>query len=132
LRLHVTVAARPPSDHPPLDESQRQGAASLVDNIIGRAVDAVGPNGERITVADSQVVGCAWGVEIDVVIDTPDRSVQVGDLVADLVTQILDTTPALTGWAVAGLTSEELAAPRSPAPGRAQRTRRPRARPCRR
>jgi hypothetical protein len=51
VRVPVTVAARPSADHPPLDDFQRHGAAAAVNGIVGRAVDATGPNGERLTVA---------------------------------------------------------------------------------
>lgn len=132
MRVLVTVAVRPPADQPPLDELQCHGAAALLNSIIGRAVDAVGPGGERITVADSRVTAHPGGLEIGVMIDTPHRSAPAGELVADLVGQILHTTPTLSTWTLGAVTTEELPAPSNPAPSRAHRSRRPRTRPGRR
>lgn len=132
MRVLVCVAVRPPTDQPPLDDLQRHGAAAVINNIIGRAVDATGPNGELITVADSQVAAHPEGVEIGVVIDTPHRSAPVGDLVTDLVAQILETTQALAGWVIATVTVEELPSPAAPGRARPRRPRRRHVRPGRR
>jgi hypothetical protein len=121
-----------PEDHPPLDELQRQGAAAIINKVIGRAVDAVGPGGECLTVADSLVAAHTSGVKIGVVIDTPHRSAPVTDLITELVTQILRFAPALTGWTITDVDTEELPTPPPPIPGRVRGTRRPRARPGRR
>ena len=132
MRLQVTVAVTTPVDQPPLDALQRQGAAAVINYIIGRAVDAVGPNGERLTVADSLVAAHPGGAEIGVVIDTPDRSAPVTEMVTDLVRQILHTTPALAGWAISDVSTEELPAPPVSTARPAPRGSRPRTRPGRR
>lgn len=132
MRVLVTVDVRPSTDRPPPDELRRRGAAAVINDIVGRAVDATGPQGERLVVADSRVAAHLDGVEVRVVIDTPDRSAPVGELVGDLVAQILGTTPALSGWAIGAVTAAELPAPATVPASRPRRARLPRTRPGRR
>jgi hypothetical protein len=94
VRVPVTVAARPSADHPPLDDFQRHGAAAAVNGIVGgRSM----PPGRTANGSPWPVAACPDGVEVRIVIDTPDRSASVGDLVCDVVAQIAAATPVLSG-----------------------------------
>lgn len=120
------------ADQSPLDELRCHGAAAIISNIAGRAADATGPDGELVNVADSRVAAHPGGVEVGVVIDLRHAAVPVGEMVADLVAQILVASPALADWTIDTVITEELPAPAATAPRRPRGTRRPRARPGRR
>jgi hypothetical protein len=69
MRLAVTVTVAPPAGTPPLDPLQAEGVAAILQDVIGRAHDAVHPDGGRITVVDRWVGSHPDGALVALIVD---------------------------------------------------------------